>query len=507
MFIVEATMQCSLKFATSVLFVIFFFILFNSFEVKADQIPLSGDTRYDTAVSISKEGWTTSATVILAQGMNFPDALASVPLAKKLNAPILLTQSQKVPDVTLNEIKRLNAKNIIILGGYQAVSKTAEDTLVNTLHVSVRRIAGAARFKTAEAIASQLGKYTNAFIVNANNYPDALSIAPYAAHAGSTRYATSAEVLETFYRTQPNFYFATGEGFADALTGAALAAKNSSGVTLIEQDEIPNEIQSILPEYEVSNSYILGGTNAVSASVSADLDSNVISTITDKSKPIIFYIPHADDEVLADGAGIDYYLEQGFDVHVVLMTDGEASSVYNTLKVKFPDMTLQDFGEARIREFEDALSRLGVKEENIQVENFPDMGLTVDDVKSVIMDYENKYPGAYHIALSYEEVHPDHLATGIALNDLYWSGLVKNARFFISSYLQSKIDGYYIEPINPGKVRDALNAYKVYDPSQGRYAIGYTSVPAYFNAVENDPVSKVQMPDKNYVDTGTTLTN
>src|SRR5690606_10527730 len=57
---------------------------------KTDRI--SGDTRYDTAIAISQEGWKSADTVVLATGADFPDALAGGPLAYQQNAPILLTR-------------------------------------------------------------------------------------------------------------------------------------------------------------------------------------------------------------------------------------------------------------------------------------------------------------------------------------------------------------------------------------------------------------------------------
>jgi len=51
---------------------------------------LQGEDRYKTAIAISTAGWTTSENVVLATGQNFPDALSATPLAKQLNAPILL---------------------------------------------------------------------------------------------------------------------------------------------------------------------------------------------------------------------------------------------------------------------------------------------------------------------------------------------------------------------------------------------------------------------------------
>ncbi|MBR7007096.1 MAG: leucine-rich repeat protein, partial [Ruminococcus sp.] len=89
-----------------------------------DPTRLAGAGRYETAVEISKAGFPDgSDTVVLAYGLNYADALAGVSLAKAKNAPILLTNLKTLPAETLAEIKRLKAKNVIILGGTGAVGK------------------------------------------------------------------------------------------------------------------------------------------------------------------------------------------------------------------------------------------------------------------------------------------------------------------------------------------------------------------------------------------------
>ncbi|MCM3691774.1 cell wall-binding repeat-containing protein [Neobacillus niacini] len=532
-------------------FAIFCFIIliFHDRVASAEQIRISGGDRYETAANISKAGWETAETVVLAQGLDFPDALASVPMAKKYNAPILLTRTEALPSVTIEEIKRLRVRNVIILGGPLAVSMNIEEYLMNTLNLTVKRIGGKTRYKTAEAIAAEMGQYNQVFIVDANNFPDALAIAPYAAITGSpilltksdflpveikqaaqkaekryviggevavndailselnaeriageNRYDTSAKILHTFYQIQPHLYFATGAEFADALAGSALAAKNESGVALVRPNAIPAELQDSFKNYQFSKTFVLGGTQAIQQETAVELDKQVIYEITDRSKPIIFYIPHSDDELLAAGAGIDNFLNRGFDVKVVLLTKGKASAVYNQLLSQFPDMTLEEFGEARVTEFKDSLSRLEVKENNIFVYDFPDSELTEEDVTSVILDFENRFPNAEHRAFSFEDINNDHRAIGIALNDLYWSGKVKNARFYISPYFDNRfIKGFYIKPINRSKVIDAIFAYKLFNPEEGRYSIGYRSVPYMFNQLEENPISKVHLPDKNYI--------
>lgn len=142
---------------------------------------IAGATRYETAVAISRSAFTTSTVVLVASGENFPDALCAGPLAAAYGAPLLLTQPDKVPPVVTEEIARLEASEIIVIGGEGAVTPGVFATLGAT-----RRIAGIDRYATSGAIADELravaGTSTAAFVVTGQNFPDALSVgAPAAA--------------------------------------------------------------------------------------------------------------------------------------------------------------------------------------------------------------------------------------------------------------------------------------------------------------------------------------
>ncbi|MCR5479783.1 MAG: leucine-rich repeat protein, partial [Ruminococcus sp.] len=70
-----------------------------TFYNKLDTIRLAGKDRYETAVEISKYRSTVfyeSSTVILANGMNYADALAAASLARYYHAPILLTNTHSL---------------------------------------------------------------------------------------------------------------------------------------------------------------------------------------------------------------------------------------------------------------------------------------------------------------------------------------------------------------------------------------------------------------------------
>ena len=287
---------------------------------------ISGANRYGTAVAISQEGWETADTVVLARGDDYADALAGVPLAYALDAPMLLTHKDRLTGSTKDEILRLHAKKAYILGGTGAVSEVVEDA-VKAMGLDVVRISGANRFGTAAAVAKELAKYytpTTAVMAYGLDFPDALAAASYAAvngypillvrsdvltsatetviaelniddfivvggpgvisdslfHqfknatrvAGGNRYETAIELAKYFYSDNERVYLATGLDFADAITGGVLAAKNNSAMLLVRKDRIPVSVQDFISGYGFYTATIFGGEGAISDTVIAETE-------------------------------------------------------------------------------------------------------------------------------------------------------------------------------------------------------------------------------------------
>lgn len=291
-------------------------------KVKADGIikrivnRVSGNTRYDTAVEISKLRLQTAKTVVIARGDDFPDALAGAPLAYSKGAPILLTRTEGLSNETIAEIKRLKAKNAIILGGTVAISAQVEKDLKG-LGLTTERIAGENRFETAKLIAEKIDVNSDTAIVAYGfDFPDALAAASYAAGrypilltrsdsipeetkaalkdkkktivvggeavvskgvfqqlpgakriGGKNRYETAANLSNEFDHRKDKAFVANGKGFADALTGAVLAASQFAPLLLVETDWVPAETMNTLVQNETDEVLILGGPSAVSENV------------------------------------------------------------------------------------------------------------------------------------------------------------------------------------------------------------------------------------------------
>ncbi|WP_019416224.1 cell wall-binding repeat-containing protein [Paenisporosarcina sp. TG20] len=289
-------------------------------ELRAERI--NGSDRYETAVKVSQKGWDTASTVVLARGDQYADALAGVPLAHHLGGPLLLAKSTSLPATTYDEIKRLGASKVVVLGGEGAIAENVVTKLTQD-GIVVERISGIDRYETAAKIAGKFGKYDTAVIASGLNFPDALSVSSYAAEQGlpilltrdsslpkatqdalvkagvsktyviggaiaindsvlaslpgsyrifgETRYETSLAISEFFADDTKRVFVSTGTNFADALAGGVLAAKEGSGVYIVGKTVTP-ELGKHLQDLGVEYADVLGGDVAVPESILIELD-------------------------------------------------------------------------------------------------------------------------------------------------------------------------------------------------------------------------------------------
>ncbi|MGA1837321.1 cell wall-binding repeat-containing protein [Herbiconiux sp. 11R-BC] len=189
---------------------------------------LDGPDRYAVSQRVAwayfPEG--SAATVFVATGENFPDALAAVPAAASQGAPVLLVPgSQQVVDqATIAAIRRLGAKKIVIVGGPVSVSPGIEAQL-SSVAPSLERIGGADRFAVATAV--------------------------------NTR----------FFPTATEAFVATGSNFPDALTGGVLAASRHAPLLLVRPDCVPTAAHAALEHWGVARTTLLGGPASLGAGV------------------------------------------------------------------------------------------------------------------------------------------------------------------------------------------------------------------------------------------------
>ncbi|MCL1595523.1 MAG: cell wall-binding repeat-containing protein [Actinomycetia bacterium] len=90
--------------------------------------------------------------------------------------------------------------------------------------------------------------------------------------AGADRYGTAVAVAkDRFPGQQPIVFIATGENHPDALVAAAPAGTRGAPVLLVTRDRIPTSVSRELLALDPSRIYVIGGTNAISASVAIKL--------------------------------------------------------------------------------------------------------------------------------------------------------------------------------------------------------------------------------------------
>jgi len=296
-----------------------------------------GNTLYDTAVEISKQGWDSAPVVVLATGRNFPDALTGTVLAHKVNGPLLLTESDRLNPVVSAELKRLGTQEVYLLGGTVALNARIEESLKDQ-GILPKRLSGWDQYGTAAEIARvATPSSSQAFLVNGELFPDALSISSYAAaqgipvlltrsdslppetaealtelgvsevtliggkavikdsieeqlsklpqpvkvtarYAGYDQYETNTVVLNQLSFDTSKVYVATGQNFPDALAGAALAGKSNTPILLIPSAKLGNSTTIYLNQKRASGSAftIFGGWGVINYKMESVIRTGVV---------------------------------------------------------------------------------------------------------------------------------------------------------------------------------------------------------------------------------------
>ncbi|NLG22400.1 MAG: cell wall-binding repeat-containing protein [Actinomycetales bacterium] len=97
---------------------------------------------------------------------------------------------------------------------------------------------------------------------------------------GADRYATSAAVAAQYPAGVDVVYLASGAGFADALAGAALAAKEHAPVLLVRKGTIPSAVATQLDRLNPGRIVVFGGPSAVGDDVLDAAQAYTSGTVT-----------------------------------------------------------------------------------------------------------------------------------------------------------------------------------------------------------------------------------
>ena len=297
-------------------------LLSNDSELKGNIDVLAGDSRFETAIEVSKATFKDAGdaeSVILVGQDAVVDGLAAAPLAAEKNAPILLAKKDGVTEEVEAEMLRvlgtnLTGKTIYIIGGESQISKEAEAKLAK-LGVKVKRLAGASRYETSLKIAEELNSTSKtSFVVGGNGEVDAMSIAAY-------------------------------------------AAQTNSPIIVTNKDVVSEEATKVLEGKQIE---IIGGTSSVSAEVEAelakiDMDKKVVRLAgTDRkgtnAKVINRYYGNAKEVFVAKdghGTGVSHLIDAltaaplagSKDAPIILATNSVSTEQVETAELKLKNVT------------------------------------------------------------------------------------------------------------------------------------------------------------------------
>lgn len=190
---------------------------------------LGGADRYATSRMVADTFWDCCQwTGYIANGSNFPDALAAGPAAANESAPVLLVNgaATSVDSATAALLDDLGIGRLVIAGGTGSVSGALEQGLSD--------------------LSSSFEAYRK---------------------GGSDRYETASLLVNGSFRLADVVFLASGANFPDALSGGALAGYFSAPVFLAQQNCVPGGVLDEITRLKPARVVLLGGTGILGPGV------------------------------------------------------------------------------------------------------------------------------------------------------------------------------------------------------------------------------------------------
>ncbi|MDO5689991.1 MAG: leucine-rich repeat protein [Tissierellia bacterium] len=194
-----------------------------TFEKGYDPDRLAGSDRYETAAAIAAmilEKFGSQGKVIVADGRNYPDALAIAPYAAQEGLPILLSNRDEISASQLALLEKYGIKEAILIGGTSSVGSAVEDHFDHVTRIY-----------------------------------------------GQNRYETAAKIAQTFFPTSTEVCLASGEVFADALAVSGFAAYNDMPILLTNGGKLDPSTLLFLEENNTQKLWIIGGDHTIPDSI------------------------------------------------------------------------------------------------------------------------------------------------------------------------------------------------------------------------------------------------
>lgn len=198
---------------------------------------IAGPDRFATAAALALDRYTSASDAVVARADDPADALAGSYVAGSHIGPLLLSDRDEVPEVTIETLRSRGVRHVRILGGTDALSERVQRRLEQE-GFSVERVAGPDRYATAAAVAANSGS----------------------AAVGVRGDRGRAAIL------------ANGVRPADALAAGPIAYGQQWPVLLTAADALPAPTRTALDQLQIAHVVVVGGTGAVSDAVVADLE-------------------------------------------------------------------------------------------------------------------------------------------------------------------------------------------------------------------------------------------
>jgi len=256
--------------------------------------------------------------VVVVNQNSYADALAAGPLANAVHGALLLNPGRGETDcMSVPGIEWVDT--VYLVGGTGVLDATVESAFRQLGITTITRIGGDDRYETAVKVTQAIDALRPAatpqqvFLASGTDFPDALSAGAPAGHAfgsvlltkgasaapatsaylagrpdatvfaiggpaaaavtlpadnevvGPNRYETATMVADRFFPSPASAAFASGIGFADALSAAAYGGHLGVPVILVGPDAVPNAVFAYADRHRATlrGSVLLGGTAAV----------------------------------------------------------------------------------------------------------------------------------------------------------------------------------------------------------------------------------------------------
>ncbi|WP_202079500.1 S8 family serine peptidase [Caldalkalibacillus salinus] len=271
----------------------------------------------EASTLVSQEGWAQSDSVILAHTGQTSEILAATLLSAQWQAPILVTDPSQLSAEVQEELARLNAREVTLLGNANMISDQIEQEL-DTLGLDVTRLTGKNTDEVTVSIAEVAGITPDtAVLVHRDDHDKALTAASYAAVQGvpifytdtrkvsntvnkalealdinqlivlgneqriedhALRKLPTAErvwhdssvelsyVLADRFGLGSDIVLVSADAYHAAHTSGTLAAQKNTGTILVE-DTVSDELETLLSTNAITHAYLVGEDPTISGEV------------------------------------------------------------------------------------------------------------------------------------------------------------------------------------------------------------------------------------------------